>query len=453
MPDFTISKQLRTNIQLNFESDKIIARSAVHLFRIPANQEQIRFIQDFAKFGLMLQTDLMPQEAISQPLLHLVNQLDSLNFTQLQIQGITHEAMYIQRLNKSFEWQTSLPDATREVIFNQSAQLQRVDIDQYQIEDPLAAVRLLFASQDLPAISQILFHFGKVTKLATFIEQNYASSHGSIAQLMYHCLLLQTTNSPQLKPLEQWDSHDLSIHTHSRIGRTDHTIGATWRFENQPPPPAIKPTTGSLVALPLPTAPPQLKANLFNIIEQRKSVRQFSQHAMPLQPLADLLYYGLRITDQGMVNDWPVTDRPYPSGGKAYELEFYLSIGRCEGLQQGIYRYAPEQHALELVKSIAAQHNPLLANAGQIAGDAPAPPVLITMTARFDRVMYKYQSISYSLILKHVGVVQHHLYLLTTALGLGGCALGSGNSQTFADLTKLDFFVEGAVGEFMLGAI
>ena len=39
-----------------------------------------------------------------------------------------------------------------------------------------------------------------------------------------------------------------------------------------------------------------------------------------------------------------------------------------------------------------------------------------------------------------------------TALGLAPCALGAGNSDTFAQATGLDYFAETSVGEFILSA-
>ena len=39
----------------------------------------------------------------------------------------------------------------------------------------------------------------------------------------------------------------------------------------------------------------------------------------------------------------------------------------------------------------------------------------------------EYSSIAYALILKDVGVLLQTLYLMATDMGLGGCAIGTGN--------------------------
>jgi SagB-type dehydrogenase family enzyme len=84
--------------------------------------------------------------------------------------------------------------------------------------------------------------------------------------------------------------------------------------------------------------------------------------------------------------------------------------------------------------------------------DAPGPPqVLITIAARFGRISWKYSSIAYSLILKDVGSLIQTFYLAATDMGLGGCAIGTGNIDLFAKMTRLEFHVEGPVGQFALG--
>jgi SagB-type dehydrogenase family enzyme len=84
------------------------------------------------------------------------------------------------------------------------------------------------------------------------------------------------------------------------------------------------------------------------------------------------------------------------------------------------------------------------------AGLKQPPDVLITLAARFGRVAWKYQSVAYALILKNVGGLYQQMYLVATALGLSPCALGAGNSDTFAQATGLDYFAETSVGEFLL---
>jgi SagB-type dehydrogenase family enzyme len=78
--------------------------------------------------------------------------------------------------------------------------------------------------------------------------------------------------------------------------------------------------------------------------------------------------------------------------------------------------------------------------------------VLIILAARFPRIAWKYESIAYALILKHVGVVMQTMYLAATAMGLAPCAVGCGDADLFAKAAKLNYYEETSVGEFLLGS-
>ena len=78
--------------------------------------------------------------------------------------------------------------------------------------------------------------------------------------------------------------------------------------------------------------------------------------------------------------------------------------------------------------------------------------MVVTMAARFRRMMWKYDRLAYAAILKHVGVMMHQMYLAATAMNLAPSAQGSGNSAIFAAATGNDPLIEGAVGEFILGS-
>jgi SagB-type dehydrogenase family enzyme len=78
--------------------------------------------------------------------------------------------------------------------------------------------------------------------------------------------------------------------------------------------------------------------------------------------------------------------------------------------------------------------------------------VLLIVSARFDRVAWKYSSVAYSLILKNVGVMFQNLYLTATAMGLAPCALGGGDADVFARAAGTDYYAETSVGEFLLGS-
>jgi SagB-type dehydrogenase family enzyme len=149
------------------------------------------------------------------------------------------------------------------------------------------------------------------------------------------------------------------------------------------------------------------------------------------------------------------TDRPYPSGGRAYELEFYLAIRECAGIPPGIHYYAPLEHCLVRVGDATpgSALSELFAEARITAGLTDLPSVVITITSRIHRLTWKYSGLPYALTLKHVGAVTQNLYLIGTAMGLASCALGSGDIDLAARATGVDWRIEPSVGGFVLGTL
>ena len=195
------------------------------------------------------------------------------------------------------------------------------------------------------------------------------------------------------------------------------------------------------------------------LLRERHSVRDFDDgHPITLAELAQFLDSAARVLSEWKSDansqsgpGFTYSTRPYPSAGSAYELELYLAVCNCEGLARGFYHYDAGSHALVAIGASAQQLQALSA-AAEFAMDASGPPqVLITIAARFGRISWKYSSIAYSLILKDVGCMIQTLYLTATDMGLGGCAIGTGNIDLFAKMTGLEFHVEGPVGQFALG--
>ena len=145
---------------------------------------------------------------------------------------------------------------------------------------------------------------------------------------------------------------------------------------------------------------------------------------------------------------------PYPSGGALYELEFYVAVQACDGLEPGLYHYDGVHHRLARRCGRTKDVAHLLTDAAASAGiPAERVQVLFVLAARFPRLAWKYSSIAYALILKHVGVVYQTMYLTATAMNLAPCALGGGDADLFARAVGTDYYEETSVGEFLLGSV
>jgi SagB-type dehydrogenase family enzyme len=123
-----------------------------------------------------------------------------------------------------------------------------------------------------------------------------------------------------------------------------------------------------------------------------------------------------------------------------------------DGLSPGLYHYDGAAHRLHPLAAPEPAVRELLGRAADSAGVAAKPQVLVIISARFGRVMWKYQTMGYGLILKNTGVLFHLMYLVATAMDLAPCALGAGDAELFSRAARLDPAAESSVGEFLLGS-
>jgi oxazoline/thiazoline dehydrogenase len=258
--------------------------------------------------------------------------------------------------------------------------------------------------------------------------------------------------------LRQWEFHDMLFHAHSRMGRHSEPMGAQFRFRSQiDAQPVVKTNPWRAKAIPLTranlTAVAARDLPFTTVLEARRSNRdQDASRPMTLPQLGEFLYRTARIRSRFNTEIGEFSSRPYPSGGAAYELELYVTVDACVGLMRGFYYYDPSEHALCAVRPPNDEMEGLITDAWTSAAQLCRPQILITAASRFQRVSWKYSGIAYATQLKNVGVLYQTFYLVATAMGLAGCALGLGNSERLRRLTGTDFFEESSIGEFMLGS-
>ena len=260
-----------------------------------------------------------------------------------------------------------------------------------------------------------------------------------------------------------WDFHDLLFHARSTEGRHANPLGGVYPYAGvMAPLPAVRPSwPGDKIDLRnLSAAHSDETSPVASLLRERHSTRVFDdQRPITLVELSRFLEGTTRVQSQGkssldLGEDSPAVEyasRPYPSGGGSWELELYLAVDKCEGLARGFYHYDAGGHALVPIGVGTHELGALLRGAEFAMGAPAVPQILITIAARFGRTTWKYSSLAYALILKDVGVLLQTLYLMTTEMGLGGCAIGTANIELFAKMTGLEFHVEGPVGQFALG--
>jgi SagB-type dehydrogenase family enzyme len=257
-----------------------------------------------------------------------------------------------------------------------------------------------------------------------------------------------------------WDFHDLVFHARSTSGRHANPLGAVFAYGHLVEPiPAVRPCwPGRSIRLHKLSSQPSRHSRAATLLRARHSARDFDDaHPITLAELSRFLDRTARVHGRERLkpdDDGPVIEiasRPYPSGGASYELELYLAVNNCVGLPRGFYHYDAARHALVPIEVMPPQLDATLADGSLSMGASRMPQILVTITARFGRVSWKYSAIAYSLVLKDVGVLMQTFYIMATDMRLGVCAIGASDIEMFAKMTGIEFHVESPVGQVALG--
>lgn len=163
---------------------------------------------------------------------------------------------------------------------------------------------------------------------------------------------------------------------------------------------------------------PRLKsdASLEETLLNRRSVREYAPAPLTLDEVAQLLWAA-----QGLTAKWG--GRTAPSAGALYPLEVYLVAGNVTGLAAGVYRYAPEQHQLVLIRSGDTRHE--LAEAALAQDWIQEGAVSIVITAVYERTTRKYGERGIRYIYMEAGHAAQNVCLQAVALNLGTVVVGA----------------------------
>ena len=318
--------------------------------------------------------------------------------------------------------------------------LLRRDSGKWLLESPLCAARFAFSDPEAlerPIVRRALAGTGFIDDEANWSEQRRTA-------------------------LKQWEFHDLQFHNHSRLGSHRDPFGGIFPYIDEIAPlPAVRPKWEGR-RIPLSKAPEEIGTESFaSVLGRRRSERLYDESKpITCRDLGALLDRVARIKSQeaiavqnywGGIAEFEVSRRPYPTGGASYELEIYPVVNRSADIESGIYHYDPEDHELVNITGRTVEVEWIVSNAKQATANFADPQIVLVITARFARVMWKYKSIAYGVILRNCGSLYQTLYLGATELGLSPCGIGSGSPSLFAQATGMDPIVEGSVGEFIIG--
>jgi SagB-type dehydrogenase family enzyme len=189
-----------------------------------------------------------------------------------------------------------------------------------------------------------------------------------------------------------------------------------------------------LITLPPVIAPSDL--SVARAIERRRSLRDYKSRALTTPDLSWLLHAAAGITGPGGA-------RAAPSAGAQYPIETYVAVSRVEGIEPGIYHYAVADHALARVRGGTLGTDLVIAALGQeFLGQAP---VVLVLSAIFQRVRWRYRERAYRYALLEAGHIGQNVYLAAEAAGLGACAVGAFFDDAVNRLLEVDGVEEAAL--------
>jgi len=190
--------------------------------------------------------------------------------------------------------------------------------------------------------------------------------------------------------------------------------------------------------------------NLEEAITKRVSWRNFKGY-IGLKEVSKVLYYakgfkGLADSDFGIVQRTNA-----PSAGSRNSIEIYVLLQRVKGIENGVYHYDNENHALEIIAEkifsdkeleslYTGKENLFRAN------------MLIFLASVYRRSSWKYGARAYRFIHLEAGHICQNIYLICEAMGLGCCAIGSWDDDVLSKLIKTDTRKEIAVYSAAVGS-
>jgi SagB-type dehydrogenase family enzyme len=176
---------------------------------------------------------------------------------------------------------------------------------------------------------------------------------------------------------------------------------------------------GSVMALPTP-AP--ASGDAFETIRRRRSMRRYSDEALPLEALSGVLRDAAGAAPI-LADSRGGTDAPSWSVEDACAVRCYVVINAVHGLPQGLYVYAPLEHALVPLRTGSLREEAHVATLRQEVTKQAA--VVFVFTAIVDTFLERSGARGYRYALLDSGHVAGRIYLAATARGIGVCSVGA----------------------------
>ncbi|MBN2244757.1 MAG: SagB/ThcOx family dehydrogenase [Candidatus Aminicenantes bacterium] len=213
-----------------------------------------------------------------------------------------------------------------------------------------------------------------------------------------------------------------------------HLKPETYKFYQNAPKIALDPIS-NLDGLPL-----------WQVIKERKSLRNFSKNPISKTALSRLLWATQGITRRTSGFEF----RTAPSAGALYPVETYVIIHSVEAIPSGVYHYSVISHELELIKK--GDFREEITHAALDQDMAYTANLVFVWTAIFERSKWKYKQRAYRYVYLDAGHIAQNLALAAVGLNLGSCQIAAFYDEEANELLGLDGINESVLYMTVVGS-
>lgn len=169
-------------------------------------------------------------------------------------------------------------------------------------------------------------------------------------------------------------------------------------------------------------------------IENRRSIRKYSQECLTIQELSYLLWCTQGVKD---VVPHTATFRIVPSAGARHALETYLLVNNIKDMQCGIYRFLAIEHKLVEIY-IKSDISDKITQACLGQSFVKESAVTFIWTSVPYRMTWRYGERGYRYMYLDAGHVCQNLYLSADSIDCGVCAIAAFSDDDMNRLLGID---------------
>jgi len=186
----------------------------------------------------------------------------------------------------------------------------------------------------------------------------------------------------------------------------------------------------------LPQKKVNMRAKYLEVIERRRSTRNYVYEMMKLDTFSQILKHAFGLGKRKMTyEDLSVSTRYYPSGGGLYPIDVYLYVNHVSGISQGMYKYQPYSHSL--YPCVIDDVHPKTFFIDELI-DIENMNFCAFFQYSINKNYVKYGELSLFNTLVELGGMSHNFDLACQAFDFTSCPLAGFNKTTIEKLLYLD---------------